>query len=101
MLDLFLEKTPSGVDIKNIQIALSKLDGVLDVHHIHVWSLDGVNNYATLHVKYAKTDFPEIKRKIRDEMEKFGISHTTIEIEAPDENCQEKECHPKYESHHH
>jgi cobalt-zinc-cadmium efflux system protein len=50
ILDLFLEKTPDGVDVEKIRNILMNVSGVNDVHHIHIWSLDGVNNYATLRV---------------------------------------------------
>ena len=49
-LDLFLEKTPHAIDVREIQEHIAQIHGVLDVHHIHIWSMDGYHNYATMHI---------------------------------------------------
>lgn len=102
-LDLFLEKTPCGVDIHEIKEHIEEIQGVLDVHHIHVWSMDGQNNYATMHV-VTNSDFSEIKEKIREELREHGIGHVTIELEAEGEHCHEEHCHVEIKEasgHHH
>ena len=98
VLDLFLEKTPKEVSIDNLKNNLLKIDGVEDIHHIHVWSIDGYNNYATLHVV---SDSKDIKKDIRNKLKKLKISHVTIEVESKDEKCLDKNCDVKTESHHH
>lgn len=98
VLDLFLEKTPKEVSIDNLKDNLLKIDGVEDIHHIHVWSIDGYNNYATLHVV---SDSKDIKKDIRNKLKKLKISHVTIEVESKDEKCLDKNCDVKTESHHH
>ena len=50
VLDLFLAKTPEDIDIEELKEHLLEIEGVDDVHHIHVWSMDGYNNYATMHI---------------------------------------------------
>ena len=50
IIELFLEKTPKNVNIDELKEHLLKIDGVNGVHHIHVRSIDGYNNFATLHV---------------------------------------------------
>ena len=52
--DLFLEKTPSSIDISDLRTHILKIGDVTDVHHIHVWSIDGYNNYATMHIVASK-----------------------------------------------
>lgn len=98
VLDLFLEKTPKEVSIDNLKDNLLKIDGVEDIHHIHVWSIDGYNNYATLHVV---SDSKDIKKNIRKKLKDFKISHVTIEVESKDEKCLDKNCDVNAESHHH
>ena len=101
-LDLFLEKTPHGIDLAEIREHLSEIEGVIDVHHIHVWSMDGQTSFATMHVVTA-SDPCEIKAKVRKELSEHGISHATLEIEDENECCGEKECHiePSGEAGHH
>ena len=48
--DLFLEKKPHGIDVKEIQEHITEIDGVIDVHHIHVLIIDGLNNYSKMHI---------------------------------------------------
>ena len=90
--DLFLEKTPSGVAVKELSEHICAVDGVLSVHHIHVWSLDGHNHCATLHI-VINGEGHTIKEKVREELKEHGIPHATIEIEEVGERCHEEVCH--------
>lgn len=92
VIDLFLEKTPRGIDITEIEAHISEIDGVVGVHHIHVWSMDGINNYATMHV-VTNEDAHQIKEKIREELSEHRIGHATLELEAVGEHCHEQNCH--------
>lgn len=92
ILDVFLEKTPHDISLDLLTTELQEIPEITDVHHLHVWSIDGFHNYATLHV-VTKHPTPTLKTKIRDELKKHHISHTTIEFENPKENCSEHECH--------
>jgi len=104
ILDLFLEKTPKNISIDELKKHLMKIKGVSDVHHMHVWSMDGVNNYATMHVVLDDKNVVDIKKKIREEMLEHGIVHTTIEVEC-DGECNNHECNivvnNKIHHHHH
>ena len=103
ILDLFLEKTPKDISIEEIKKHLLEIKEIIDVHHIHIWSMDGVTNYSTMHIVTEDKNTIELKKKIREEMNEFGISHTTIEIEDKNDCCDEKECEVKInnEVHHH
>ena len=91
-VELFLEKTPHGVDVKEIKEHITEIDGVLDVHHIHIWSMDGQANYATMHI-VTNSDSHQIKEKVREELQEHGIIHATLELETSDEHCHETYCH--------
>ena len=104
IIDLFLEKTPKGINISDIKKHLLNIKNICDVHHLHVWSLDGYNNYATLHVVIKKNN-KKIKEEIRNELKEHGIKHVTIELEMQNEVCGEDVCVVKSDSqcgyHHH
>ncbi|MBQ3063292.1 MAG: cation transporter, partial [Clostridia bacterium] len=103
VLDLFLEKTPADIDLAEIKEHLAHIEGVLDVHHIHVWSMDGQHNFATMHI-VARGDRHEIKEKVRAELSAHGISHATLELESEGEHCHEEHCHMEMHTahgHHH
>ena len=102
IVDIFLEVTPNNVDIEELQKHLLKIEGVKDIHHIHVRSIDGFNNFATLHVVVDKYD-PKIKDKVKEELAEHNIAHSTVEEELVDEDCFDKTCKikPIKEGHHH
>lgn len=101
IFDLFLEKTPEDIEIEEIKHHLLEIKGVINVHHIHIWSLDGFNNYATMHVVTDTKNLNNLKQTIKEELNEHGISHTTIEIEDKDNQCNEKECSIKENHNHH
>ena len=98
VLDLFLEKTPDGIDVNEIIEHIEKIEGVLEVHHIHLRSIDGHNNYATMHI-VTNGDHHKIKEKVRKELEEHEITHATLELESPDEHCHHRECHIHHHEH--
>ncbi len=104
IVDIFLEKTPDGVNLEEIKEHIISIDEVLDVHHIHIRSIDGYRNYATMHVVF-EGKLPEVKAKVKEELAEHGIEHTTIEFEEKGEACDCKECEIKGEcgtcDHHH
>lgn len=91
VIDLFLEKTPKGININEIKNHLLNLEGVIDIHHVHIWSIDGYENLATMHI-VTKDSRKELKIKIKKELKEHGINHSTIELEGEDEYCDEEEC---------
>ena len=90
--DLFLEKTPSGIEPKELREHIGKINGVIDVYHIHIRSLDRQNIIATMHI-VTDNEPPKIKNAVREELNKHGINHITIEIETSEELCEKKLCH--------
>lgn len=101
VLDLFLEKTPNDINIEELKIHLKEINGVEDVHHIHVWSIDSYSNYATMHIVTKSKDIKNIKHEIRKELAEHNICHAILETE--DEVCEDTECHIEVHNtgHHH
>ena len=103
ILNLFLAKVPNDIHVEEIKKEILDIPKVKDVHHIHVWSMDGVNHYATMHIVVpTKNDF-EVKSLIKEKLKQLGITHTTLEMEQISEHCNQEECviHPVSETHHH
>ena len=104
IIDLFLDKTPDNIDIEEIKNHLLNVDGVCGVHHVHVRSIDGYNNFASLHV-VVKEYNSSLKHEIKEELMEHGISHSTIELEIENEKCDDEVCDIKSECsghcHHH
>lgn len=102
MLDLFLLKTPSGISVDDVEKSVMEIDSVADVHHIHLFSIDSFDVYATMHI-VTDGDFEEVKHKIKHKLKDMKISHITLEMENTSECCSEKLCvvSPSCSHHHH
>lgn len=103
VLDLFLEKIPQNINVDEIKEHILHIDGVKGVHHIHIRSIDGHHNYATMHI-VTDGDSHKIKDKVREELSEHGIIHATLELESENEHCHEEDCHIHFEhssGHHH
>lgn len=101
--NIFLIKTPKNINVNQLTEHIKDIEGVIDAHHLHVWTLDGETNCATLHVVVEKFDV-NIKVEVKNELMEHGITHTTVELETPLENCKETSCNVKKEithCHHH
>ncbi|MBQ8985458.1 cation transporter [Candidatus Saccharibacteria bacterium] len=91
IIKIFLEVTPKDIDLEKIKIDIKRIHGVVDIHHIHVRSINGEENHATLHVVVKKYD-KNIKNTVKEVLKKHNISHSVIEIEQTDEECEDKIC---------
>ncbi|MBS1599881.1 MAG: cation transporter [Bacteroidetes bacterium] len=98
-LRLSLDAVPEGIDLKNVQQIVKKINGVRGFHHIHIWALSTNENALTAHVVVSKdTDMDKLqhmKQEIKHELLHLNIQHATLEIETEDVNCEEADCEPK------
>ena len=103
IINLFLEKVPNDIDLEELKKYLLNINGVINVHHIHIRTIDGFNNYLTMHVVVDKYD-KKIKYEIKKELEEHNIIHSTIEFEEKDEDCNFVNCEIKkikHDNHNH
>lgn len=84
-LNILLEGTPRGVSLSEIRQALEALDGVEDVHDLHVWSLGSQTHAMASHVTIADippSESARILERITGTLrERFRIYHATIQFE--------------------
>ena len=90
-LSLTLDGVPRGVDLNKVISEIKELEGVLDVHHLHVWAISTSQNAMTAHViirpDSGMEHLNDLKKKIKQGLERVNIQHATIEFETEDENC--------------
>ena len=81
--------TPENIDIGRLIGDLRSVEGVADVHHVHVWALDEGHNALEAHIVVDSKSLAEMSRvKIRARAllkARHGIGHCTIEIETPED----------------
>jgi len=90
---ILLEGAPQGIDLHHVIHDLTDhVDGVTDIHHAHLWSLDGRRSMMTLHARIRETAAgPDVIARIKARLsEVHGIGHATVEIET--DACAGAEC---------
>lgn len=93
-LSLTLDGVPKGINFNKVISEIKKVEGVLDVHHLHVWAISTSQNAMTAHILiHPNTGMEQlniIKRNIKHELEHVNIHHATLEFETENENCTDK-----------
>ena len=97
IFEIFLEKAPKDIDFEKFKRELiEKNKNIIDIHHTHIWTIDGNNAYVTMHIvvpdKIQKDEIIQLKKYINHEAKHYLISHMTLEIEYKIEACDSLEC---------
>lgn len=90
---ILMEGTPQGIDLDDLAKAIQKLEGVKNVHHLHVWELDEHHTAMEAHIRTEGTELSQskLRRHIKELLKgRFGIDHSTLEMEGgSEETCRE------------
>jgi cobalt-zinc-cadmium efflux system protein len=82
---ILLEGRPREVSVEEVAHAILKVEGVQEVHDVHVWSLGGDHNALSLHARIADMHLDECEQLLAAIKEKaateFNIAHTTVQLE--------------------
>lgn len=87
-----IDMVPDSVDMEKLERALRSVDGVVSIHHLHVWPLSTTENALTVHTII--DDVAELDRIIasmRSRAEEYGVAHSTIEAETREYRCEDRE----------
>ncbi|MDN3648774.1 cation diffusion facilitator family transporter [Reinekea marina] len=90
---VFLQATPSADDYRALKEALKALPNIEDVHHLHIWSLDGARNVLSAHVVINASIGTERQQRLKDSIQQcisdYDFEHTTIELEFAEQGCRD------------
>ena len=90
---LSMDGVPRNVDMDAVSRALVAEDGVISVHHLHVWAMSTTENALTAHIVVRDmSGMEELKHRIKERLAHEGIAHATLEFETGDASCHEKSC---------
>ena len=82
-LKIFLDAVPEGVDIKQVKNNLEQLDHVASVNQLNLWTTDGLEKNAIVHVCLEEIEHIEYcKESIRNLLKDYGFQNVTIEVDA-------------------
>jgi cobalt-zinc-cadmium efflux system protein len=81
---ILLEGAPSGLDVEVVKQELCSISYVVDIHHVHAWSISQERPMVTLHADIQPgTDSMQAVREIKTMLaERFRIVHATVEVEC-------------------
>ena len=108
-LKIFLDAVPEGVDIQKIKTDLAELDHVASINQLNLWTMDGLEKNAIVHVCLKEMEHMETcKESIRDLLKDCGFQNVTIEVDedleihrAHKRNMGELEANRNHENAHH
>jgi cobalt-zinc-cadmium efflux system protein len=85
-IQLALHGVPEGINLAKVQTYLASIDGVTEVHDLHIWGMSTTETALTVHlVMPAGYPGDNLRNDICKELTKrFGIAHSTIQIELGD-----------------
>ena len=82
-LKIFLDAVPEGVDIKQVMSDLEELDNVASLNQLNLWTMDGLEKNAIVHVCLEEIEHIEYcKESIRNLLKDYDFQNVTIEVDA-------------------
>jgi cobalt-zinc-cadmium efflux system protein len=88
---LAMDAVPAGLDIDAIEAFLTRRAGVTAIHDLHVWAMSTTETALTVHIVCPGSGFNDAKlaATCAELHDRFGIAHTTIQIERGDGICSQ------------
>jgi len=95
-LDVLLEATPKGVDLREVRRHILETPGVVDVHDLHAWSITSGMNVLSAHVVIdGRAEPPVVLDRLCSCLSgDFDIEHSTFQLELQDRRRIEEGAHP-------
>jgi cobalt-zinc-cadmium efflux system protein len=91
ILKIFLQSIPSNIELEKLREDLQSEPDILDIHDLHIWSLDGKHHILTAHLmvddKIPEDEIQTVKNRVYDKARKWEIIHSTLEIEREKYLC--------------
>ena len=86
-LKIFLDAVPEGVETSDLEKDLEALTNVKSVNQLSIWSMDGLENNAIIHICLEDwEEMTETKNQVRQLLEERGVQNITIEVDTSQSN---------------
>ena len=82
-VSILLEATPTGIDADEVGPRMASVEGVVEVHDLHIWTITPASRRSRLHVLVRRGDDCHLRRRELEQLlaEEFGLEHTTLQVE--------------------
>ncbi|MFZ1675998.1 MAG: cation diffusion facilitator family transporter [Saprospiraceae bacterium] len=95
-LRLSLDGVPENISLDEIKVIAKKVEGVKEVHHVHVWAISTKENALTAHLVLNENVSSEQEQKIKHDLKHrflhLNIHHATLETERENVICETEDC---------
>lgn len=100
-ISILLQGVPKHITLEAVKKDITAIEGVIDIHDIHIWSLEGETDVFTAHVVVDDDTLEkrpqQTKQTVKDTLLKHHIEHSTIELEAKGQ-CAGVVCEERHET---
>ena len=92
-LRMSTDAVPEGFDVDDITHHIEEVEGVLEVHHVHIWAISTTETALTCHIVIPDAAMlAEVTGRVKHELEHHGIRHSTLELETAGSHCHDHDC---------
>ena len=92
-LRMSADAVPEGFDVDDIAQKIGTQEGVLEVHHVHIWPISTTETALTCHVVIPDSSMlEEVTHRVKHLLEELGIRHSTLELETRGSHCHDEKC---------
>ena len=92
-LRMSTDAVPEGFDVDDIKKKIEQQEGVLNVHHVHIWPISTTETALTAHVVIPDSSLlEEVTDRVKQLLDGLGIHHSTIELETRSSHCHDHDC---------
>lgn len=95
-MKLSLDGVPNNVIVEDIKKEALKINGIINIHHLHIWAISTTENAMTAHLLLANDISIEEEQKVKQELKHTllhqNIHHITIETEREYYSCESEDC---------
>lgn len=92
-LRMSTDAVPEGFDVEEITKKIESQEGVLNVHHVHIWAISTTETALTAHIVIPEaTMLEEVTDRVKELLDALGIHHSTLELETKSSHCHDHDC---------
>ncbi len=92
-LRMSTDAVPEGFDVDDVKQKIESQEGVLNVHHLHIWPISTTETALTCHVVIPSSDrLEEVTDRVKHLLDEMEIHHSTLELETSSSHCHDHDC---------
>lgn len=92
-LRMSTDAVPEGFDLDDVTAKISAVEGVQNVHHVHIWAISTTETALTAHIVIPEaTMLDSVTDRVKELLDSIGIHHSTLELETRSSHCHQHDC---------